>query len=325
MKNPMISPFLLLGEIVVDLISTEIVDSLGEAKQFKQFAGGEVSNLATNISRLGYKTALGACIGSDGFGNFLQENLIQAGVSLNYLQVTNLAPTSLIPVTRHSSTPDFIVYRGADQYLTLTDDLLAAADESKFIHTSAFALSRDPCRSTILAILEANQKQGKIISLDPNYHHRIWPDLSDYRSSLHDIYKNITITKPSLDDSIRIFGPGRKPIQYLDEFLNLGPEIVVLTMGSEGSLLGTTQGDRIHIQPNPVPVVDITGAGDAFWSGLLIGLYEGYTPLTAAGLGQVIAEHKIGYLGPIKEYLPLQAYLDLAEKCVSKSGNLGDN
>ena len=86
----------------MDLISTEIVDSLGEAKQFKQFAGGEVSNLATNISRLGYKTALGACIGSDGFGNFLQENLIQAGVSLNYLQVTNLAPTSLIPVTRHS-------------------------------------------------------------------------------------------------------------------------------------------------------------------------------------------------------------------------------
>ena len=314
MENPKVSPFLLLGEIVVDLISTEAIDSLGEAKHFEQFAGGEVSNLATNISRLGYNAALGACIGSDGFGKFLQTNLIQAGVNLEYLQVSNLAPTTLIPVTRHSGTPDFIVYRGADQFLALTDDLLAAAEVSKFIHTSAFALSRDPCRSTILAVLEANHSQGKIISLDPNYHRRIWPDLSDYRSTLQDLYKYITITKPSLDDSIRIFGPGLKPIQYLNKFLNLGPEIVVLTMGSEGSLLGTAQGDRIHIQSSPVPVVDITGAGDAFWSGLLIGLYEGHTALTAARLGQVIAEHKIGYIGPIQEHLPLQMYLNLAEK-----------
>lgn len=314
MKYPKISPFFLLGEIVVDLISTEVVDSLGEAKHFEQFAGGEVSNLATNISRLGYEAALGACIGSDGFGKFLQDHLIRAGVNLEYLQVSNLAPTTLIPVTRHSGTPDFIVYRGADQYLALTDDLLAAAEECKFIHTSAFALSRDPCRNTILAVLEANHNQEKIISLDPNYHRRIWPDLSDYRSTLQDLYKYITITKPSLDDSIRIFGPGLKPIQYLEEFLNLGLEIVVLTMGSEGSLLGTIQGDRIHIQPNPVPVVDITGAGDAFWSGLLIGLYEGYTALTAARLGQVIAEHKISFVGPVQEHLPLQMYLNLAEK-----------
>jgi len=314
MENLKISPFLMLGEIVVDLISTEVVNSLVEAKHFEIFAGGEVSNLATNLSRLGYGTALGACLGNDGFGNFLKDHLIQAGVNIEYLQSSNLAPTTLIPVARHSGTPDFIIYRGADQYLSLTDDLLAATNDSKFIHTSAFALSRDPCRSTILAILEANQNQGKIISLDPNYHPMIWSDLQDYRSSLLEFFKYVTVTKPSLDDSIRIFGPGLKPIQYLEKFLRLGPEIVSLTMGSEGSLLGTAQGDRIHIHPNPVPVVDITGAGDAFWSGLLAGLHEGYSALIAARLGQVIAEYKIGFIGPVQEHLSLQMYLNLAEK-----------
>ncbi len=314
MGNLHTTPFLLLGEIVVDLISTDIVDSLEKAAHFERFAGGEVSNLATNLSRLGYKTALGACLGNDGFGKFLQDHLTQAGVSLDYIQISNHSPTTLIPVTRQSGTPDFQIYRGADQHLTLTDDLLTVANECKFIHTSAFALSRDPCRSTILAVLKANQDQEKIITLDPNYHPGIWTDLPDFPSSLQEFYKYITITKPSLDDSIRIFGPGLKPIQYLEKFLRLGPEIVVLTMGGDGSLLGTAQGDRIHIHPNPVPVVDITGAGDAFWSGLLAGLFEGYPIMTAARLGQVIAENKIGFIGPIQDHLSLQMYLNLAEK-----------
>ena len=304
----------MLGESVVDLLSSEPVDSLEDATLFEQFPGGEVSNLATNLSQLGYKTALGTCIGKDSFGAYLKDHLSQAGVNLDYLQISDNAPTTLIPITRSSGTPDFLIYRGADQYLTLTDALLTAANKSDCIHTSAFALSRDPCRSTILAILEANQNQDKIISLDPNYHPDIWPDLPDFPSYLQDLFKYVTITKPSLDDSIRIFGPGLEPIQYLENFLNLGPEIVSLTMGSEGSLLGTAQGDRIHIQPNSTSVVDITGAGDAFWSGLLAGLYEGHSPLTAARLGQVIAEHKIGFSGPIQEHLPLQMYLNRAEK-----------
>ena len=303
----------MLGEIVVDFISTDVVDSLGEATHFEQFAGGEVSNLATNLSRLGYQAAIGACIGNDGFGEFLHNHLVKAGIDIEYLQISNKSPTTLIPVARNAGTPDFIIYRGADQNLTLTDDLLTAANHSKFIHTSAFALSRDPCRSTILAVLKDNQNKGKIISLDPNYHPGIWPDLPDYPSTLRDLFKYITVTKPSLDDSIRIFGPGLKPIQYLDNFLSLGPEIVALTMGSEGSLLGTSQGERIHIHSNPTSVVDITGAGDAFWSGLLAGLYEGYPPLTAARLGQVIAEYKIGFAGPIQEHLPLHMYLKQAE------------
>jgi len=314
MKSFELSSFLMVGECVVDLISTEDVDSLKKAKHFGQFAGGEVSNLAVNLSRLGYKTSLGTCIGNDGFGAFLQGHLSQAGVCLDHLQISDRAATTLIPIARNTGTPDFIVYRGADQYLTPTESLLSAARDSKFIHTSAFALSRDPCRETIKDILKANQDQGKIISLDPNYHPGIWPDVKDFLSILQDFFKYITVTKPSLDDSTRIFGPGLKPVQYLEKFLNLGPEIVVLTMGSEGSFLGTTQGDMVHIQPNPTPVVDITGAGDAFLSGLLAGLHEGYPALTAARLGQVVAEYKIGFIGPVQEHLPLHMYLNLAEK-----------
>lgn len=308
------SKFLLLGEAVVDLISTGIVNNLEDASNFQKFAGGEVSNLAMNLSRLGFPAALGACVGRDSFGIFLREELAEAGVNLAYLQSTSEAPTTIIPVARQTETPDFTVYRGADRCLTLTDPLISAVADSKAVHTSAFALSQDPCRSTIYHLLKAAHKADLLISLDPNYHPGIWPDLPDYLLFLKEIFQLITVTKPSLDDCIRIFGSGLKPVEYLELFLNLGPAVVVLTMGSQGALLGTSAGERVHIHANSVPVMDVTGAGDAFWSGLLSGLFQGMSALEAAQLGQAIAEYKIGILGPMKEFLPLEDFIKQAQK-----------
>jgi len=297
----------------VDLISTEIVTTLEDASGFQKFAGGEVSNLAMNLSRLGFPAALGACVGEDSFGTFLRKELTEAGVNLAYLQSTSEEPTTIIPVTRQTETPDFAVYRGADRCLSITDSLISAVADSSAVHTSAFALSQDPCKSTIYHLLKAAHKAGLLISLDPNYHPGIWPDPPNYLPFLKEIFQLVTVTKPSLDDCIRIFGPDLKPVEYLELFLNLGPAVVVLTMGSQGVLLGTSAGDRVHIHASSIPVKDVTGAGDAFWSGLLTGLLQGMPAIEAAKLGQSIAEYKIGILGPIRDHLPLQMYLNNAE------------
>ena len=64
--NPSI---LLIGEAVVDLISAEIIHSLEEARSFNSFPGGQVANLAVNLSRLGFQASLTCCLGDDGFGS----------------------------------------------------------------------------------------------------------------------------------------------------------------------------------------------------------------------------------------------------------------
>lgn len=308
----------MLGEAVVDLISTGIVTSLDDAEHFEKFAGGEVANLAANLAGLGFSVQLGSCLGQDSFGTFHQRMMEGVGIDLSLIQTTSQAPTTLIPVARQTGTPDFVVYRGADCYLALTDGLLNAAREVKAIHTSAFALSRNPCRDTITAILRTLRNEEKIISLDPNYHPAIGPDMPDFLDFLKEIMRFATVIKPSLDDCRRVFGEDQEPQDYLEQVLDLGPGIVVLTMGSRGSLLGTASGERYHIQPRPVPVCDVTGAGDAYWSGLLAGLVSGLAPLDAACLGQAVAEHKIGFIGPIQEYLPLSEYRSNASKLSTK-------
>jgi len=304
--------YLILGEAVVDLISTKIVNSLEDADNFQKFAGGEASNLAMNLSRMGFQVSLGACVGKDNFGVFLRNQFAEAGIDLSFLQTTTEVPTTTISIARQTNTPDFIVYRGADRYLTLTDELVSSIPEWSAVHTSAFALSQDPSRSTIFHLLRAAHKTGLFISLDPNFHPSIWPDREDYLSFLKEILQLVTVTKPSLDDCIRIFGPGKKPSEYLELFLELGPEIVVLTQGSQGALVGTSAGERVHLLANSIPVVDVTGAGDAFWSGLLTGLLTGLPVVLAAKLGQVIAEYKIGILGPMKKFLPMEEYIKQA-------------
>ena len=304
--------FLMLGEAVVDLISSGIVSSLAEANTFQRFPGGEVSNLSMNLARLGYPTALAACVGEDGFGDYLKAKLGTAGVDLNLLQTTRNAPTTLVPVARQTETPDFIIYRGADKYLRPNQELRAAVDRCRAVHTSAGSLSHNPCRNTILELLELAVQKGKMISLDPNYHPRIWPDRTDFVPFLKEVLSSVTVTKPSLDDSIRIFGSGSEAEDYLEAFLELGPEIVALTMGRKGVLLGTQDGIRVHLQAHPISVVDVTGAGDAFWAGLLTGLLEGMEPVQAARLGQVIAEYKIGVLGPIQEFPEQDFFLSQA-------------
>ncbi|MGD2143289.1 MAG: PfkB family carbohydrate kinase, partial [Anaerolineae bacterium] len=147
-----------VGEVLVDLISDQVVPSLGDADHFRRFVGGQVTNVAWNVSRLGGQTAVVGCVGEDGFGNFLRQQLEQAGIGIDCLTITPQAPTSVAVNARQTKTPDFIIYRGADACISPADEQLEAVRASRIVHTSAFALSRDPARGTILQLLRAARK-----------------------------------------------------------------------------------------------------------------------------------------------------------------------
>jgi len=292
-----------IGEALVDLISEQVVSSLTDANGFHRFIGGEVTNVALNVALLGGQAALVACVGEDGFGSYIRQQLDEAGVATDYVRVTSQASTTIAVNARQTTTPDFIIYRGADAHILPDERYLEAIEASRVVHTSAFALSREPARSTILQALKVARQSGCLVSLDPNYHPCIWPDVanSDFQDVLVDACQWVNVTKPSLDDCARLFGPGLSPVECAERLLSWGPEIVALTMGQQGVLLATADGDFHHVQPGDAEVADVTGAGDAFWAGLLTALLDGYPPYEAACLGQMVAEIKIGTIGPVPQ------------------------
>jgi len=287
-----------VGEALIDLISDTEQGSLLESSRFVIYPGGQVTNVALNVSRLGGSTTVVAGVGDDAFGLFLHQHLEAAGVETTYLHKTPIAPTTLVVVTRQTATPDFAVYRGADAQLLPDDMPLSLLQSTSLVHTSAFALSREPTRSTILGFVAQAHAAGCLISFDPNYDRRLWGVNADPLPVFQEICAYVFLAKPSLDDCTRLFGAGKSPEAYAAHFLDLGVQQVVLTMGSTGVLLANAEGSSYFPTPR-MEVVDVTGAGDSFWSGLLLATLDGYAIADAIRVAQEVAAIKLRQVGPL--------------------------
>ncbi len=99
---------------------------------------------------------------------------------------------------------------------------------------------------------------------------------------------------------VRAFLPSEQEVESLtggldlwaaaEQFAALGVPIVVVKAGSKGALLYLREdGSRWHIPAFPVQVIDVTGAGDAFCGGFMVGFQETGDPVQACAYGAVSA------------------------------------
>ena len=290
---------LTVGEVVVDFISAEKTDTLSNATTFKRYLGGSPANIAVYVSKLGGRSAVIAKTGIGAFGKFLKSELQRHGVVTDYLQMDHRTHTTVIFVSSTAATPDFEEFRSGD-YLLKTEELSEKAiDRARVVHSSTFALSREPCRSTVIEVFRKARGMGKIVSLDPNYSRRVWPDYKEAQGVIREAYKHVNVTKPSADDARRVFGPGYEPEQYIEMFHDLGPETVIFTMGAEGNLVSENGRITAHVPSRPVDVVDATGAGDSFWAGFLTALLDGNEVERSVLFAREIVERKLTTKGPL--------------------------
>jgi sugar/nucleoside kinase (ribokinase family) len=233
-----------VGEMVVDFISVEQTDTLGNATTFRRHLGGSPANIAVYVSKLGGTSAVISKTSIGAFGKFLKSQLGRHGVITDYLIMDHRTNTTIIFVSSTSGTPDFEEFRGGDYLLAPAEISEEAISRARVVHSSAFALSREPCRSAVFEAFRKAREGGKIVSFDPNYSRRVWPDCREAKKVIREVYQYADVTKPSLDDAGRIFGRERE--EYLRIFHEMGPEAVILTMGSDGTLV-SEKGEISHV------------------------------------------------------------------------------
>lgn len=293
---------LVIGEALVDFISVEETDSLLKAATFQRFAGGSPANIAINVAKLGGKSAIVAKTGAGAFGQFLRAEWERSGVQTDYIVMDPRVHTSVIFVSRTKGTPDFEPFRDGDFRLEAHEINPEAIGRSKVLHASTWPLSREPSRSAVESAFRMGKRQGKLISLDPNYSPRIWPDAQEAREVIRQLMSYATLTKPSLDDARRLFGEGRPVEEYIERFHDMGPRVVVLTMGGAGMIL-SVEGRRTSIPAQPVKVVDATGAGDSFWAGFLVALLDGHPLEHCVLFAREIVGRKLARIGPLPDHI----------------------
>ena len=289
-----------VGELLVDLIGTELASSILETPEFERFQGGSPANMAANMARLGQPVALISCIGNDNLGTFLRDEVAKTGIDIQHIAIDPFQPTSIVVVSRTKGTPDFIAYRTADRMLQpqhIPDELLA---ESAVFHTTCFALSQEPAQSTIVDAAKRANALGCRVSIDCNYAPQIWPDREQAWKVISAYCGQDGLVKLSEDDAERLYGKRVTEEQILADFHAMGADLICLTKGGDGSVISYNKGkEKITVGVKPIEVIDATGAGDAYWAGFLTAFSEGKIPAVCSQAGANLAALKLVTKGPL--------------------------
>jgi ribokinase len=300
-----------IGALNMDhLYSVERILDDGEAvvNEAKSFPGGSAANTVYGLAKLGVNAGYTGVVGDDAEGKVLLQDFQQVGVDIGQIKIKSGARTgSVLCLTDRLSRRSLYVVPGANSLLTMDDLDFTYMNQAKWLHLSSFADDRQ------FAVL------FKLID-------RLAPSvkLSFTPGALYAI-RGAGVLRPILNRTHLLF-VNKREVRHLtgedviagaESCLKLGCRVVVVTLGKGERLdLGhrtvTTvcyirdTENEYAIEPGSRDIisgVDATGAGDAFATGFLYGLFKGKELDQCGSIGDIVAHFSLAELGA-REGLP---------------------
>ena len=122
----------------------------------------------------------------------------------------------------------------------------------------------------------------------------------DYRQRLRDLAARVDAFLPSRAELADLVGYD-DPRRALSTLTSLPTPVIVVKMGAEGALVwDKAQGTLHSVGIVSGPVVDVTGAGDAFCGGFAAALSLGCSPLESARRGAISASYAVADFGSLQ-------------------------
>lgn len=274
---------LALGEFLIDFTSLS-------NQHYQANPGGAPVNVLIAASRMQRSTGFIGKIGSDCFGDLLADTLIQHGVSTCGLRRCPHTPTTLAFV--HLNTQgerSFTFYRnpGADTQLDPQDIDPMYLESCQLFHFGSLSLTHSPAKEATEMALRRVRSAHILVSYDPNLRPLLWTHLpeEERRKRILWGFFQANVVKVSDDELLWLF-PGKSLRQSLSEVHAMGPTLVFLTFGSDGSL-ASYMGKIVYHPAYCVPVVDTTGAGDAFFGCILGLLWKDNRPVISLDMNEL--------------------------------------
>ena len=264
--------FVVGGESLIDLVQ----EPLGPdgVIQMSAHQGGSPYNCAIALARLGNDTGFLCPISKDGFGTYLLGPLEAAGVK-PLLKERVFAPSTLAVVTLNAKKEaQYEFYRGADRAFTAGGLIAALPAKLDLYQIGGFCPIEPDDAAVWLEVARHALAQGAVLSMDPNVRPSLVSDFAAYKARLDRFFDLVHLVKLSREDLLAL--DANKSIEQHAAELLARPncELVVVTLGDEGSLAFTAAGAaRAGIYAPPV-FGDTVGAGDSLMAGILSILSE---------------------------------------------------
>lgn len=297
-----------IGDVVVDTIipmpQAEILEKKGvkmlsvplgikvPVEQSVSVVGGNAANSAVGSSRLGLKTAIYTNVGNkddDRDDDRIKAKLKKEKVDLRYVVEIDDLPSNHNIVLSYQKERTILIHhqpwkfnlpdldRAKWVYLT---SMSPSYIESNVIDQLINYLERSRARLVYqpgtFQIKQGVKKQARLLSLCEAF----FVNLEEAKILLgHEVSENIPVKK------------------LLKGLADLGPKMVVITDGSEGSYGYEGEG-YYELGIFPAKLVEMTGAGDSYATGTMAGLFHGNNLAESMRWGAANAASVIEQIGP---------------------------
>lgn len=263
-ESPSWPQLLSFGEALTDLIREG-------PDRWRSVSGGAALNLALAAAGLGLRSACGAAISRDTFGEALWAASAGAGLDLRFMQRNGHEP--LLAVV-HQRQPPRYFFVGADAAdLHFDPDRLPsgwlAPGAVPWLAFGGISLAREPLAGRLLRLAELARAADLGIAYDANIRQGLE---AAQAAALQRLAPLADVIKLSDEDALALWGSEAAALQALRAIAR--PQAwLLLTRGAGTASLW--RGEQCwELAPPAVEVVDTVGAGDASLAGLLLSLIE---------------------------------------------------
>lgn len=275
----------ILGIFVADLaFRAGRMPAIGETiagSGFKLGPGGKGSNQAVAAARVGAKVTIISKLGKDDFGSIALATWRAEGIATRVLETAD-EPTgaAFIYVNDRTGENAIIVVPGAAGTIDVSE-VDAAADAIR--NAAVFVTQLEQPIPAARRGLEIAHAAGVLTVFNP----------APAEPVDHAIYALCDYVTPNESEATFLSGIPVTEVEDArkagDWFLAKGAGAALITLGEAGALLHTRE-QSLHIPAfNVGPVVETTGAGDAFNGGLATAIARGDDPAKAARFGCAVA------------------------------------
>ena len=242
-----------VGEVLIDLIP--------DADQHLAVVGGGPANTAKALAKLGVKAYFIDGISNDEYGQMAKAELLSADVLLDYAQYSD-KPTCTAKVTLSksgSASYEFVIedtatFDFSHQWLPDPQSL-----KPSLLHIGTLATVIEPGASTLFKWAQSVAHVAPIV-FDPNIRPVVLGNRDEYVKKVEKWVAISSAVKVS-DEDLNWLYPGNAIDEIVNEWLEKGVELVVVTLGDKG-ITAYRMHEQISVHAVKVVVADTVGAGD---------------------------------------------------------------
>ncbi len=251
--------------------------------------GGAPFNVAWHCQAFGLQPLFISRVGDDALGREIKSAMQEWGMDSTGLQLDSDHPTGIVDVSIIDGEPAYdIVENSAWDFIDALS--IPESDEQSLLYHGSLVLRNQTSANSLGQLKQKYSQPGFIdVNLRPP-----WWTLS----MIEEISQQARWLKLNVDE-LALIVPQENDLESRVAYLfnTFDVDLIVVTQGSAGAL-AISANERCSVQPqNSNPVIDTVGAGDAFSSVLLLGIYKDWPLQQILNRAQEFASAVVGQRG----------------------------